>query len=278
MPVKEKQLTQVKLTPKVDNATVEILFKDTGVKALGITRRTTDGQEIAVRGCERLELSDGQAFVIDDEAPFGVTLTYCFYDLAAGTYPDVYDPYYSDDGASDGQTIITTETTLLAVTDCWIKVPGEVGMSTKVTVADHDRTDTFTIPTGIFPIVGTPYPIVIAGTISARSTSVAFITGTPAEAIRLHRSLTEAPVFLLLTPDGFAIAYGYFSPTSLTRSQRSRTTGVDASTFTVGMVEVERPVEGGSAGISWSRVTDKYATWDHLVLDVATWLALLQGF
>jgi len=246
------------LTPTTATASVDVTFDDdgTGVDIVTITR-STDTQAV-LRGAAAAETSGGVFFTRDDEAPFGTVITYAVHDV-------------------DGDVIVSAATQL-NVTDSWLKVPGQASLSLAVQIGNHDRADTYGTPQGVFAIEGSPYPIVVSGTMSARSTQVSLLTFDRATGTQLLRALKAAPTILLETPDGHALARGYFAVAGVSRKQYSRALSGDASEWTLPLIEVDIPSGAGDiTGPTWDTVVDTYATWAELVAAHSTWLDLVQS-
>ena len=242
-------------TPDTTLARVELLAEDVG--DVVVVTRTALGVEETVRGGILAETSGGYWIAVDDECPLGTQVTYT-----------VYDPELQ---------VLATASVVLAVARTWLKVPGEPSLSLPVTIGDHDRTDSYSTPTGAFSVVGSPYPLTISGTMSARVTEVVLVTLGRTEAAHLARALRSAPVILLETPTGHALARGYFSVSGVSRKQHSRTNGDDVSEWGIPLVEVATP-SGVSAlgGRQWSDIVETFETWQAVVDTYDSWLALVM--
>ena len=243
-------------TPDTTLARVELLAED--VAAVIVVTRTALGVEETVRGGILAETSGGYWLAVDDECPLGTPVTYTVYD-------------------QDLQALATASV-VLAVSATWLKVPGNPALSVPVTIGDHDRTDAYNTPTGSFSVVGSPYPLTVSGTMSARVTEVVLVTLGRTEAAHLARALRSAPVILLDTPYGEALARGYFSVSGVSRKQHARTNGDDVSEWGIPLVEVATP-SGLSAlgGVTWAEVSEAFPTWQDVADAHDSWLSLVQA-
>lgn len=249
-------------TPNPDTANVEVLFAVAGGDVPYWPRvtltRAIDGEEpVMLRGADSVTTSGGLLYIIDSEAPFGVELTYTAISSLGGA---------------------TTAVTTLDVASTWLKVPGHAELGTPVIVADHDRVDAYETPMGVFPIVGSRFPVTVAGTTSARTTSVKLLTTSRAEAAHVLRVLRSSPVVLIETPAGHALERGYFTLTGFSRSQVARANGDDGSIWELPLIEVDIPTGGSaSGGVTWETIAGTYATWTALRAAVGTWLDLVSA-
>lgn len=248
------------LTPDAASASVAVLFNDGGAGITSITiTRGQDGQgPVIVRGADEVATSGGLLYLLDNEAPFGVGITYS--------------------AVNSSGTVVATATTTLDVSSPWIKVPGHADLGITAVIADHDRVDAYETPTGVFPIVGSRLPVTVSGTTSARTSAVKLLTTSRAGAAQLLRALQTSPVILIETPAGHALERGYFTITGFSRQQVARSIDDDGSIWELPLIEVGIP-SGGSAsgGITWDTLAGTYATWTALRVDLSSWLDVVSS-
>lgn len=250
------------LTPDTVTASVAVLLSATGADTAywpsATIARSVDGQQpVTIRGAAGVDTSGGLLYIVDNEAPFGVELTY------TATNPI-------------GGTVTATES--LDVTSTWIKVPGHADLGITAVIANHDRVDAYGTPTGVFPIVGSRLPVTVSGTTSARTSAVKLLTTSRAGAAQLLRALQTSPVILIETPAGHALERGYFTITGFSRQQVARASADDGSIWELPLIEVGIP-SGGSAsgGITWDTLAGTYATWTALRVGLASWLDVVSS-
>lgn len=226
-----------------------------------VYRLHADGTQVPVRAAEPFELSAGQAFVWDYEAPFRQAIG------------------YRVAGASANLSIGSVQ---IEETRAWLRAPGLPALDQPLSLWGKPQEVARPRPASVRYPLGRATPIVRSGHRRAPAFSLIAKTYTDGEAAALLDLIDQASVGLLLIPNT-RYPWQYVHVGDVTETAPVHFAGdsgiAPRAYWSLACTVVDRPVGGvfGDPTASWQAVVDAHPTWQDVLDTYPTWLDVLRG-
>lgn len=233
-----------------------------------VWRGMPDGSRVLVRGA--YGLIDGQAItsdlmVIEDhEAPIGIAVRY-YVSITQGS------------SAPATRTSAVATITLDNAAEVWVKDPGNPQRNMRVLITappDWQRP----IDQAAYIVKGRRNKVVLSGRRQGLEGSIAIVTRSDEERLALHLLLDSGNTLLVQAAPDSGVDDMFVSIAEVNENRVSRLAGEQWRTWSLPLVEVDRPVTtgvNGSGGRTWQDVVAEFDTCADLLPVYATSEALL---